>query len=58
VDTQALSKYNDSYKYLLTVIDLFSEFLHIVTLKSKTGKDVSAAFHTVLQDPKYLKPIK
>jgi len=58
VDVQALSKYNDGYKYLLTVIDVFSKFLHIVRLKSKTGKDVSSAFQTVLQDPKIFKPIK
>jgi len=58
VDVQALSKYNDSYKYLLTLIDVFSKFLHIVSLKSKTGKDVSSTFHSVLQDPKYSEPIK
>jgi len=50
VDVQALRKYNDSYKYLLTVID--------VHLKSITGKDISSALQTVLQDRKYLKPIK
>ena len=55
---QALSKYNDGYKYLLTVIDVFSKFLHIVPLKSKTGKAVSSAVHSVLQNPKYLKPRK
>ena len=58
VDVQALKTHNDGYKYLLTVIDVFSKFLHVVPLKSKTGKDVSSAFHSVLQDPKYLKPIK
>ena len=53
VDVQALSKHNDGYKYLLTVIDVFSKFLHIVPLKSKIGKDVSSAFRSVLQEPKY-----
>jgi hypothetical protein len=32
VDVQGLSKYNDGMKYLLTVIDVFSKFLHIVPL--------------------------
>ena len=32
VDVQGLSKYNDGIKYLLTVIDVFSKFLHIVPL--------------------------
>jgi len=58
VDVQALSKHNDGHKYLLTVIDVFSKFLHMVPLKSKTGKDVTSAFRSVLQDPKYLKPYK
>ena len=58
VDVHVLSKFNDGYKYLLTVIDVFSKFLHIVSLKSKTGKDVSSEFQSVLHDPKYTKPIK
>jgi hypothetical protein len=37
VDVQGLTKYNDGAKYLLTVIDVFSNFLHIIPLKSKTG---------------------
>jgi len=57
VDVQAFCKYNDGYKYLLTVIDVFSKFLHIVPLKSKTAKDVSSAFHSILQTPINLKPI-
>jgi len=58
VDVQAINKHNDGYKYLLAVIDVFSKFLHIVPLKSRTGKDVSSAFHSILQDRKYSKPIK
>jgi len=58
VDVQGLSKYNDGIKYLLTVIDVFSKFLHIVPLKSKTGNAVTSAFQTILKDPKYLKPIR
>ena len=58
VDVLALSKHNDGHIYHLTVIDVFSKFLHIVPLKSRTGKDVSSAFHSVLQDSKYLKPFK
>jgi len=58
LDVQALSTHNDGHKYPLTFIDVFSKFLHIVPLKSKTGKDVSSVFRLVLQDPKYLKPFK
>ena len=37
MDMRSLSKYNDRYKYLLSVIDVFSKFLHIVPLRAKTG---------------------
>jgi hypothetical protein len=36
LDVQNLSKY-DNYKLLLTVIDVFSKFLHVVPLKAKPG---------------------
>jgi len=51
IDVQALSRHNDGVRYLLTVIDVFSKFLHMVPLNSKSGKDVSAAFRSVLMDP-------
>jgi len=43
-DVQALSKFNDNYKYLLTVIDAVSKFLHIVPLKSRMRIAVMLAF--------------
>jgi len=58
VDVQSLGKYNDGIKYLLTVIDVFSKYLHIIPLRSKTGKAVTTAFQTILKDPKYSKPIR
>jgi len=33
VDVQSLAKLNDGHRHLLTVIDVFSKFLHIVPLK-------------------------
>ena len=33
IDVQAFGKFNDNYKFLLTVIDVFSKYLHIVPLK-------------------------
>ena len=32
IDVQSLSKFNGNFKYLLTVIYVFSKFLHIVPL--------------------------
>ena len=56
MDMQFLSKYNDKYKYLLSVTDVFSKYLHIVPLRSKMGTAVSSAFRTILA--RYLKPVR
>ena len=58
VDVQSLAKHNDGHRYLLTVIDVFTKYLHIVPLKSKTAKAVSESFETVLNEDKYRKPLK
>ena len=49
VDVQGLSKHNDGFKYLLSVIDVFLKYLHVVPLKSKTGPSVTAAFQRILK---------
>lgn len=49
-DMQALSKYNDGYNYLLTVIDVFSKKAYARVLKKKTGSEVTKAFESVLQE--------
>jgi transposase InsO family protein len=48
VDVQAHGKFNDNFKYILSIIEVFSKFLYMVPLKSKTGTAVTAAFHSVL----------
>ena len=65
VDVQAISRYNNNNnnnnnnnKFLLTAIDLFSTFLHIVPLRSKTGKDVTTAFLNIFKDSKYSGPVR
>jgi hypothetical protein len=39
-----LARYNDSYRYILSTIDVFSKYLHLVPLKSKTGKPLPRRF--------------
>jgi transposase InsO family protein len=56
VDVQALANHNKGYKYLLTVIDVFSKFLHVVPLKTKTGEAITSAFLSILKDPRYSNP--
>jgi hypothetical protein len=57
VDIQNFSKYNDKYRYLLSVIDVFSKFLHIVTLRAKTGTAVAWAFRSILSKYSHRCPI-
>ena len=44
VDMQGFAKDNDGVKYLLCVIDLFSRYGWIVSLKDKSGESVFVAF--------------
>ena len=48
VDMQAYARSNNGFKYLLTVIDIFSKYAQAVPLKSKTGVDQTAAFKSIL----------
>jgi hypothetical protein len=41
------SKQNQGFKYLLTVIDIFSKFAYALPLKSKTGTEVAAAMENL-----------
>jgi len=38
LDLSSLKYYNNNYRYLLQVIDVFSKYLHSVPLRTKTGK--------------------
>ena len=49
VDMQIFSKYNKNFKFLLTVIDLFSRYAWIVPLKNKTGASVRDAFQHITE---------
>ena len=51
-DVSSLSKYNDSYRYLLTCIDVFSKKARVVPLKNKTGVALREAFATMIKDVK------
>ena len=52
VDIQALSKYNKRVKYLLTVIDIFSNYGRMIPLKNKTETEVAGALQKVLKERK------
>ena len=44
---RSLSKFNNGIKYLLMVINVFSKYGWIVSLKSKTGVDVADALNKI-----------
>ena len=48
VDMTPFSRSNKGFKYLLTVIDVYSKYGWIVPLKTKTGKEVAHAFQKLL----------
>jgi len=53
LDVQAYAKYNDNYRYILSVIDVFSKYLHMIPIRTKSGPSVSSAFRSIFDDPKY-----
>ena len=48
VDMSPFCRSNKGYKYLLTVIDVYSKYGWIVPLKTKTSKEVAQAFRKLL----------
>jgi len=60
VDLTSLSRQNDGYKFILTVIDVFSRFSWVRPLKNKTGQSLRDAFSTIIagRKPKFLQTDK
>ena len=50
VDVSSLSKYNDSYRYLPTCIDVLSKQAQVVPLKNKTGLKLREAFKSLIAE--------
>ena len=51
-----ISKQNKGYKYLLTVVDVFSKYAWVEPIKNKTGQAVTEAFEKILKQGR--KPIQ
>jgi len=47
-DMSSLSTFNDSMRYLLTYIDVFSKRAWAVPVRTKSGRDVTEAFEKIL----------
>ena len=50
----SLAKYNNNYKYILTVIDVLSKYAWVEPIKAKTGENLVSAFEKILK--KHRKP--
>jgi hypothetical protein len=57
-DVQNLSEYNDGVKFLLVIVDVFSRFLWVRTLKDRKAKTVIEAFKNVLDGPRRPRAIR
>ena len=50
IDKSSLSKYNNNYKFILTVIDIFTKYAWVIPLKNKSGLSITNGFKIVLSE--------
>jgi len=50
LDAKSYAKYNDNFRYVLSVIDVFSKFLYLIPVKTQIGPAVTAAFLSIFDD--------
>ena len=50
VNMQAFSSFNKGFKYILTVIDVFSRYAWAVPIKDKSVASVTKAFEKIISD--------
>ena len=48
IDKSSLSKYNNNYKFILTVIDIFTKYAWAIPLKNKSGLSITNGLKLVL----------
>ena len=51
-DIHLLSKFNQGFRFLLCVIDIFSKYARVIPLKDKKGISIVNAFQKILNDSK------
>ena len=50
IDKSSLSKYNNNYKFILTVKDIFTKYAWVSPLKNKSGLSITNGFKTILSE--------
>jgi len=47
LDVEPYAKYNDNFKYILSIIEVFSIFLYLISVKTKSGPAVTVALLSI-----------
>ena len=50
IDKSSLSKYNNNYKFILTVKDIFTKHAWVILLNNKSGLSITNGFKTILSE--------
>ena len=50
IDKSSLSEYNNNYKFILTVIDIFTKYAWAIPLKNQSGLSITNGFKTILSE--------
>ena len=58
IDFSRLQKYNDSFKFILVVIDVFSKYAYVECMKNKTSQRVITAFSKTLKRNGYFSSLQ
>ena len=58
IDKSSLSKHNNNYKFILTVIDIFTKYAWAIPLKNKSGLSITIGFKMVLSEDLHLVALK
>ena len=48
IDKSSLTKYNNNYKFILTVIDIFTKYAWAILLRNKSGLSITTGYKIVL----------
>jgi hypothetical protein len=57
-DVQVQAQFNDGFRYVLTVINVFSKFVNVLPLRVKKGTAVASEFLSNFKEKKYSKLIR
>ena len=57
LDMQSLAKFNEKYRYILSVIDVYLKYLHLMPVKTRSGRAITSAVRSLFQDDDSRRPV-